>query len=82
MPPITAEVRGRVNRDDRIYAPGFVIESCGRFTFSPGPLVPLPYILVARRPGQQTTQLYSSDTPVMFALALVHSQATGEPSKG
>ncbi len=30
---------------------GFVIESCERFTFSPGPLVALPYILgVARRP--------------------------------
>jgi ubiquinone/menaquinone biosynthesis C-methylase UbiE len=31
---------------------GFVIESCERFTFSPGPLIPLPYILgVARRPS-------------------------------
>ena len=31
---------------------GFVIESCERFTFSPGPLSPLPHILgVARRPG-------------------------------
>jgi hypothetical protein len=30
---------------------GFVVESCERFTFSPGPLMPLPYILgVARRP--------------------------------
>jgi ubiquinone/menaquinone biosynthesis C-methylase UbiE len=30
---------------------GFVVESCERFTFSPGPLIPLPYILgVARRP--------------------------------
>lgn len=30
---------------------GFVIEGCRRFTFSPAPLCPLPYILgVARRP--------------------------------
>ncbi len=31
---------------------GFVIESCERFTFSPVPLSPMPYILgVAQRPG-------------------------------
>ena len=37
--------------EEAIEQAGFVIESCERFTFSPGPLMPLPYILgVARRP--------------------------------
>src|SRR5919199_592486 len=37
--------------EEAIGQAGFVIESCERFTFSPGPLIPLPYILgVARRP--------------------------------
>ena len=37
--------------EEAIEQAGFVVESCERFTFSPGPLIPLPYILgVARRP--------------------------------